>query len=48
MMPLLYNITSLRKHFGDYLWLQGETELAAAQNRNNLIFIDIPTEAFMF
>lgn len=47
MIPPLRSITSLRKYFGDNLWVQGETELAAAQNRNSESFRERPTKAFM-
>ncbi len=47
MITPLRNVTSLRKYFGDYLWVQGETEIAAAQNRNSESFREQPTEGFM-
>jgi iron complex outermembrane recepter protein len=47
MMPPLRNVTSLRKYFGDNLWVQGETEIAAAQNRNSERFREQPTDGFM-
>ncbi|WP_299760742.1 TonB-dependent receptor [uncultured Pontibacter sp.] len=47
MMPPLRNVTSLRKYLGDYLWLQAETEVAAAQHRNSEDFAEQPTNAFM-
>ncbi len=47
MISPLRNVTSLRKYFGDYLWVQAETEIAAAQNRTSERFMEQPTDGFM-
>ncbi|SFG14643.1 TonB-dependent receptor [Pontibacter chinhatensis] len=47
MIAPLRHVSSLRKYFGDNLWVQGETEIAAAQHRNSESFGEQPTDAFM-
>ncbi|WP_181163806.1 TonB-dependent receptor [Pontibacter mangrovi] len=47
MVAPLRSVSSLRRYFGDRLWVQGETEMAAAQHRTSARFQEKPTEAFM-